>query len=171
MFCFIFLLGHTVLVKELTARLCTLHSSKLAYFLVSFYAFFQTRKWLLAGNGTTSSKCIPAEAAKFANWSISRKPHWGFWDCNIELKWTLDSGEILPWNAYGPYVNSRPPRLRTWPALWNRRSVHMNGETWIRLMFKMKSIDCFPRITERQYHYIKELLMEMCLIVSFVQYW
>jgi hypothetical protein len=42
-------------------------SLKISFFLVPFYAFFQTRKWLLAGNGTTSSKCIPAEAAKVTN--------------------------------------------------------------------------------------------------------
>lgn len=119
---------------------------------VPFYSFFQMRQWLFDGNGTTSSKCIPAEAANVANWSISRRPHSGFWDCNIELKRTFDPGEIFPWNAYGPYVISRPPCLRTWPVLRNRPSVHLNGEMWRRLMFKMKSIDCFPRIIKWQDH-------------------
>jgi hypothetical protein len=44
----------------------TLPQNKLL-FLVPFYAFFHTRKWLLAGNGTPSSKCIPEEAAKVVN--------------------------------------------------------------------------------------------------------
>ncbi|PSN52413.1 hypothetical protein C0J52_03139 [Blattella germanica] len=106
-----------------------------------------TRQWLLAGNATTSISCKPEADASEVSWSTSRKPHSGFWDRNIESKLTLDSGEILPWNAKGPYVKSKPPNFRTWPALWNSPSVHLNGEMCIKLMFSMKSIVCFPVIT------------------------
>lgn len=136
-------------VKHVTV-LYTMFTWNEIFFLALSYSFFQMRQWLLAGRGTTSSKRIIADAAKAVSWSISRKPHSGFWDCNSELKRTFDPGDIFPWNAYGPYVKSRPPRFRTSPALWNRCSVHLNAEMWIRLMFKMKSTDCFPTITERQ---------------------